>query len=97
MSILAPRALTNICTCCTMLLFLILCPQVHADSSVLSDHVIKEDTTWAGDVVVDGVVVVGRGATLTIAPGTTIRFRQRDTNRDGIGDSEIRVLGRLLA
>jgi hypothetical protein len=42
-------------------------------------------------------VVVGRGATLTINPGTTVLFEKVDTNNDSIGDSEIRVLGRLLA
>jgi hypothetical protein len=48
-------------------------------------------------VVIEGVVVVGRKATLTIAPGTEIRFKKIDQNADGIGDSELRVLGRLLA
>ncbi len=61
------------------------------------DKVIRKDEIWSGEVIVKGVVVVGRGATLIIKPGTKIRFRKIDRNNDGIGDSEIRVLGRLLA
>jgi hypothetical protein len=62
-----------------------------------SSRVIKSDTVWSGRVTVRGVVVVGRGATLTIEPGTTVLFEKVDSNNDTIGDSEIRVLGRLLA
>lgn len=70
-----------------------------ADSAelVLSDAVLHEDTVWRGAITVDGVVVVGRGAILTIEPGTTVRFRYRDRNHDGIGDSELRVLGGIRA
>ncbi len=68
-----------------------------ADTLTLGDHVISTDTTWSGQVVIKGVVVVGRKATLKIAPGTKILFKKIDRNKDHIGDSEIRVLGRLLA
>ena len=64
---------------------------------VYSSQVIKSDMVWSGQVTVKGVVVVGRGATLTIKPGTTVLFEKVDSNNDSIGDSEIRVLGRLLA
>jgi len=64
---------------------------------VYADQVIKSDTVWSGRITVRGVVVVGRSATLTIKPGTTVLFEKIDSNDDGIGDSEIRVLGRLLA
>ena len=60
-------------------------------------HVITENTTWSGEIVIKGVVVVGRKTTLKIEPGTIVRFKKIDSNNDGIGDSEIRVLGRLLA
>ena len=43
-----------------------------------SDHVIAKDTTWSGDIVIEGVVVVGRKATLKIEPGTTVRFNKID-------------------
>jgi hypothetical protein len=64
---------------------------------VYGDHVIESDTVWAGEVIIEGVVLVGRKATLRIKPGTTIRFRKTDRDNDGIGDSEIRVLGQMLA
>jgi hypothetical protein len=64
---------------------------------VYADQVIKSDMVWSGRITVRGVVVVGRSATLTIKPGTTVLFEKIDSNDDGIGDSEIRVLGRLLA
>lgn len=64
---------------------------------VFTDTIIHEDMTWSGNVTIRGVFVVGRGATLKIEPGTTVRFKRVDTNHDGIGDSEIRVLGRILA
>jgi hypothetical protein len=64
---------------------------------IYRDQVIFQDTVWSGEVIIEGVVLVARQATLTITPGTTIRFKRIDSNRDNIGDSEIRVLGRLLA
>lgn len=62
-----------------------------------ADTIIHQDMTWSGNVAIRGVFVVGRGATLTIQPGTTIRFHRIDSNNDGIGDSEIRVLGQIRA
>ncbi|GAB4343586.1 MAG: hypothetical protein Kow0089_19470 [Desulfobulbaceae bacterium] len=67
------------------------------ENQLFTDTVIQQDMTWSGVVEVRGVFVVGRGATLTIRPGTTVLFHRIDTNSDGIGDSEIRVLGRLVA
>ncbi|MDF1577451.1 MAG: right-handed parallel beta-helix repeat-containing protein [Desulfobulbales bacterium] len=63
----------------------------------LQDQVIKTDTTWSGTIIIEGVVVIGRAATLTIAPGTAIRFRKIDRDLDGTGDSELRVLGGIIA
>jgi len=62
-----------------------------------SDTIIHQNMTWSGEVSIRGVFVVGRGATLTIQPGTTIRFHRIDSNNDNIGDSEIRVLGGIQA
>ena len=61
------------------------------------DQVISEDTIWSGKVIIEGVVMVSRKATLVIMPGTIVRFKRIDSNNDNIGDSELRVLGRLLA
>ncbi len=80
------------------LLGLISLPSLSAAESVLlQDQVIKNDAKWSGEIIVEGTVVVGRGATLFIEPGTLVRFKRIDRNCDGIGDGEIRVLGRLLA
>lgn len=62
-----------------------------------ADHVLAEDTVWSGEVEIEGVLLVGRKATLRIRPGTRVRFRKTDRDNDGIGDGEIRILGRLLA
>ncbi len=63
----------------------------------IGNMVIRQDTIWSGRIIIKGVVVVGRGVTLSISPGTIIAFRRLDQNDDGVGDGEIRVLGRLLA
>ncbi|MFO7606951.1 MAG: right-handed parallel beta-helix repeat-containing protein [Desulfurivibrionaceae bacterium] len=68
-----------------------------APSLNLQGQVIKTDTTWSGTVIIEGVVVIGRAATLTIAPGTAIRFRKIDRDLDGTGDSELRILGGIIA
>ncbi|MEN8265041.1 MAG: NosD domain-containing protein [Nitrospirota bacterium] len=61
------------------------------------DTVIKTDTLWSGEIFIKGTVHVARGATLTIKPGTVIRFKKVDENRDGVGDSRLKVSGRLVA
>jgi len=87
----------------TLIVLLLLsgCAAVQVENAdktlVYTDQVIAQDTVWAGEVIIGGVVMVSRKATLTIMPGTVIRFQRIDRNRDHIGDSEIRVLGRLLA
>jgi hypothetical protein len=58
---------------------------------------IKEDTTWSGAVVIRGQTVVKRGCTLTILPGTVVKFEWIDEDGDGIGDGELSVEGRLVA
>lgn len=63
----------------------------------LGDTVIERDTVWSGRVEIAGRVVVARGATLFIRPGTVVRFRKIDRDKDGVGDGELRVLGRLAA
>lgn len=55
------------------------------------------DETWRGEVRVRGSVVVPKGVTLTIEPGTIVRFEKIDVDADGIGDSELYVEGVLLA
>lgn len=58
---------------------------------------LKSDETWRGEVRIRGSVVVPRGVTLTIEPGTVVRFERIDVDGDGIGDSELYVEGNLVA
>ncbi len=61
------------------------------------EQFIGEDTTWEGEVLIDGTVMVAPVARLTIAPGTVVRFGFIDTDADGVGESELFIQGRLLA
>ena len=61
------------------------------------EQFIGEDTSWEGEVLIDGTVMVAPVARLTIAPGTVVRFGFRDTDGDGVGESELFIQGRLLA
>ncbi len=61
------------------------------------DTVVDRDTFWKGNIVIDEMVVVKRGVTLTIEPGTIISFNKRDRDKNGIGDSGIMVEGRIVA
>jgi hypothetical protein len=61
------------------------------------EQFIGEDTTWEGEVLIDGTVMVAPVARLRIAPGTVVRFGFRDTDADGVGESELFIQGRLLA
>ncbi|MBI5696029.1 MAG: right-handed parallel beta-helix repeat-containing protein [Nitrospirae bacterium] len=45
------------------------------------EGVIKADTTWSGRVLVVGDVLVPEGVTLTIEPGTCVRFAQSDSTK----------------
>jgi len=79
-------------------IYLIYCPlKAIASPLLLHNEVIKTNTTWSGEINIDGVVVISRKATLTISPGTRITFINTDRNADGIGDGEIRVLGGIKA
>jgi len=55
------------------------------------------DTLWSGEVLIDGIVTIAPEVTLTIAPGTIVRFTRFDSNADDIGEHELFIQGRLLA
>ena len=59
---------------------------------VYGDRVLSEDTAWRGEILVEGVLVVAPQATLSVEPGTTVRFR-----RKGAQAPLLVVQGRLVA
>jgi len=63
----------------------------------IGDIFVDGDRTLAGDVIVDGVIRVAPGVTLTIAPGSRLFFGFRDTDGDGIGEAGIFLQGNLSA
>ncbi len=68
-----------------------------AEPLKLKDVVIDNETTWHGEVRVDGVVTVKKTGRLVIEPGTRVVFERRDIDGDGIGDAELLVEGALIA
>jgi len=56
------------------------------------DAYLSEDTTWRGEVLVEGGVTVASPATLTIEPGTVVRFRR---GRKGATNPVLVVQGRI--
>jgi hypothetical protein len=70
---------------------------VVRDRAYPESTVIRSDTIWEGEIKISGTVYVARGVTLTINPGTKIRFRKIDRNNDGVGDGRLRIGGRLIA
>jgi hypothetical protein len=59
---------------------------------VYADRVLSEDTVWRGEVLVEGVLTVAPQATLSVEPGTVVRFR-----RKGAQAPLLMVQGRLVA
>jgi ribosomal protein S12 len=72
-------------------------PSHAADSLRYEKGYITKDTTWSGAVTIIGQTVVRRGVTLTILPGTVVKFEWIDDDGDEIGDGELTVEGRLIA
>jgi parallel beta-helix repeat protein len=61
------------------------------------EQTLWQDTVWQDEVLIDGPLTVAPGVTLTIRPGTLVRFTFRDSNGDGIGENEILSQGVLKA
>ncbi|MBI5418652.1 MAG: right-handed parallel beta-helix repeat-containing protein [Deltaproteobacteria bacterium] len=70
---------------------------IAAGEKALPVRGVSGSETWSGEVRICGSVVVPKGATLTILPGTVVRFEKIDVDGDGIGDSELYVEGNLIA
>ncbi len=72
-------------------------PLPASDLHAMPTESIEGDAVWEGEVVIDRIVIIRAGGSLTIRPGTQVRFRRIDWDGDGIGDAEITVEGRLEA
>jgi parallel beta-helix repeat protein len=73
---------------------------------VLEKGIIDGDTTWHGDVLIKGDVEIARGVTLTVMPGTVVRFAKIEENgpanlsmdkTKNFTRAELIVNGRILA
>ena len=72
----------------------------------LKMQVLEKDTIWTGTVVLDGDIYVPPGVTLTIKPGTVIKFKKIDahsgqnmfgTQSPYFPEAELIVRGRIVA
>ena len=72
----------------------------------LSKQTLDKDTTWSGTVIINGDIYVPPGVTLTIEPGTTIKFKRIDETSDqnmfGLispyyPEAEIIIRGKIIA
>lgn len=86
------------------LLFLAGCHK--SEITELSKQTLSKDTTWSGTVILAGDVYVPPGTTLTILPGTVVKFKKIDEKSDqnmfGIDspyypEAELIIRGRLIA
>ncbi len=59
----------------------------------VGEYTVMGPETWSGEVIITGRVTVVPEAVLTLAPGTRVRFRKVDGNRDGLGEGGLLVLG----
>ena len=72
----------------------------------LSSQTLGKDTTWQGTVLIKGDIYVPPGVTLTVLPGTTVKFaridEKSDQNQFGVDspyypEAELIIRGRLIA
>lgn len=64
---------------------------------VYQNETIFANTTWHGKVMINDILTVFEGITLTIEPGTVVMFKWKDRNGDGFGDNEMFVQGEIVA
>ena len=68
---------------------------LRTTDTIYRNTVLVEDTVLRGEVLVEGGLTVAPQATLTIEPGTVIRFRRTDISAGG--GAALVVRGRILA
>ncbi len=66
---------------------------IEAADSHFSNRLLTEDTIWKGQVLVEGGVTIAPQATVTIEPGTTVRFRPSADGAIGL----LLIRGRIRA
>lgn len=59
----------------------------------VGEYTVEGEEEWRGTIIIDGRVTVPPGSMLKILPGAKVLFRKRDTNSDGLGESELLILG----
>lgn len=72
-------------------------PVPGAGARRIGDTFLDADRTLEGDLIVEGILRVAPGVTLTILPGSRLFFTFRDTDGDGIGENGIFLQGNLRA
>ena len=96
--------LRRIFICITLLVFAAACQKQQVVE--VNKSTIAKDTEWSGIILVKGDVYVEPGVTLTIAPGTIIKFKRIDEKSDqnlfGIDSpyypqAELIIRGKLVA
>ncbi|MBI5416581.1 right-handed parallel beta-helix repeat-containing protein [Candidatus Poribacteria bacterium] len=65
--------------------------------SELDDYAITHDTTLEGEIYIKGLMNIQPGVTVTIKPGTIIKFVKKDTDGDDLGESGIYIQGTFIA
>ena len=72
----------------------------------LSKQTIDKDTTWSGNIIIGGDIYIPPGVTLTITPGTIIKFKKIDEKSDQnlfdidspyYPEAELIIRGKLIA
>ena len=81
------------------LAFLLLRFPVAAQSDVTTiSGIISEDTTWSGNILITEKVTVSEGVTLTIEPGTNVKFKHwRPGYTDPVRRTKLDIGGTLMA
>ena len=74
------------CICIVILLLSLVIPlqpvAVEAQNRITTSGVLADNETWSGRIHITGDVVVPRGITLTVQPGTVITFTPNSSDND---------------
>ncbi len=94
----------NLLICCLLIVFIV--SGCTEDIKEIGKVTLEQDTVWSGSILIDGDIYVPPGVTLTIMPGTIIKFRRIDekSEKNLFGydspyypQAEIIVRGKIIA